>query len=221
MWQDVLAALTVAPLWAQIIMTLFAVGAVASIASGPLRKRRYRRQLRSYASAFGTNVHVNRNGWPATFSATVDGRTFDVQYDYRMSTWSYRGPRGDLLITSTPLAGNAWSMHQIGIEKMNPTMKRLIGGWVASGDATFDAGFMVREDGLAVRSSWLNAPTREAISKFVDQAPLPGPIWVQEGRLQYVMRAPWKNLDDAALKSLLRRQAALADAFERIAPPAA
>lgn len=96
--------------------------------------------------------------------------------------------------------------------------------WLASGkrptgDADFDARFLVVEDGLPARDGWLDAATRKAIAQFLDEAPLPGVIWIREGELAFTMQTPWTGVNAPAVRALLERQSALASALDRTARP--
>jgi hypothetical protein len=122
------------------------------------------------------------------------------------------------LITATRLKSNRWSLHQVDISKPGR-----LGSWLASGkrptgDADFDARFLVVEDGLPARDGWLDAPTRKAIVQFLDEAPLPGVIWIREGELQFTMQN-WTGLNGPAIRALLERQGALVSALDRTARP--
>jgi hypothetical protein len=202
------------------MMALFAAMVLVALVGPTLTARRQRRQFQTIARHFG--VQPGSGDTPAAFSATAVGRAFDVEHHHRSTQAQpagghYRGPRGHVLITSTPLAGPNWSMHQVDIAR------RKSGDWISggkptvTGDAVFDGRFRVLEDGLPVRNGWLDARTRQAITTFFDSAPLPGPLWIQENRLLFLMQDPWKGIDGAAVQSLLHRQAELADALESTA----
>jgi hypothetical protein len=158
-----------------------------------------------------------RDAFTDWFTVTVDGRPFEVRRELRSRSGGmshYRGPTGHLLVTSTPLAGRRWEMHQVDV--VPGRVPRLLGGPRRStGDAAFDRRFVVAEDGLPVREGWLDAPTRAAITTFFDLPAATGPVWVREQRLQHLGDLPWGGVDFATLTTLLQRQAALATAFER------
>lgn len=108
-------------------------------------------------------------------------------------------------------------MHQVDIR----TVGRL-GAWLArrtspTGDADFDARFLVIEDGLPAREQWLDAATRTAIAQFFDAVPVPGVVWIREGELTFTIEPPWKGVDGAALRSLMERQGTLVSALDRTA----
>jgi uracil-DNA glycosylase len=56
-----------------------------------------------------------------------------------------------------------------------------------------------------------------AIAQFLDEAPLPGVIWIREGELQFTMQSDWAGLDGGAIRALLERQGALVSALDRTA----
>jgi len=85
-----------------------------------------------------------------------------------------------------------------------------------TGDATFEKRFTAWQTGVPVRSGWLAAATRAAVTAFFDTTPLSGSLWVRERLLQYVTVAP-KGMDASALDQGPHAQAAVALAFERTA----
>ena len=206
------------PLWAQIIIGLFAIAVVYSLVGPWLTERRYRRRFRAIAQAFG-QAPTKRPNDVEGFTADVGSRRFDVRREYKGGggrIGTYRGPRGHLLITETALRGSGWSMHQIDIcqadkRVWHPSAKRSL-----TGDTAFDSRFLVVEDGLSVRNGWLDGPTRVAVARFFEAVPLAGPIWIREGRMAYLMQS-WKDVEGGAIRSLMEQQSALADALGRTA----
>jgi hypothetical protein len=173
------------------------------------------------ARALGIDAVREPDEFTQSFLMTVDGRTFEVRHEYRASrhrggSEGYRGPTGHLLITSTPLSGERWEMHQVDI--VPGGAPSLFGDAPhKTGDEAFDRRFLVRQDGIPVRDTWLDQATRAAFGSFFDTPGATGPAWVQEQRLQHFIRAPWKGIDGPVLRALLQKQAALADALERTA----
>ncbi|MBA2355581.1 MAG: hypothetical protein H0V80_13045 [Acidobacteria bacterium] len=110
-------------------------------------------------------------------------------------------------------------MHQVDITKLVGLLARLVSGRRRrlSGDADFDQRCLVIEDGVPVRDGWLDAATRKEIARFVDEAPLPGTIWIHDGALVFIMRDPWTGIDGPVVRALLERQGGLASALERTA----
>jgi hypothetical protein len=212
---DALAELARAPLWAQATIAVVVLMAAWALVSGPIDHRRFRRKFQTLGRELGQNVS-SRAGWPMTFALTVDGRTFEIRHDYTTHTKNYRGPRGYLLITTTPLAASAWSMHQVDVAKSGWSAWSIGSKPSKTGDTAFDAQFVVLEDGLNVRDGWLDAPTRAAIAEFFDNVSVPGPLWIREGRVSYLMNR-WKALDGQALRTVLEQQSALASALDRTA----
>ncbi len=216
--QDVITEFLVAPLWAQIGMVLFTVMVVVSVIGPSVRRRRLRKQFGSIARELGKGLPASRD-WPVVFAVTAEEREFEIRHDLRSRSrgGAYRGPTGHLLIVATRLAGTRWSMSQVDIQ----TMGR-VGSWLArkvpgTGDAAFDARFRVVQDGLPPRDGWVDATTRQAITRFVDEVPLPGVIWIREGELLFTMEDPWKGIDGPAIRALLRQLGALASALDRTA----
>jgi hypothetical protein len=217
--QDAIAGFLTAPAWAQIGMVLFAVMAVAMLFGPPIKHRRFRRQYDAIVQGLGHPPPSTR-GWPVTTVINIDGRDFVVEHDYRVSrTGAYRGPAGYLLVTSTQLAGSRWSMHQADIIEIGKHSWLRARSKQPTGDAVFDARFQLVEEGLPAREGWLDAATRAAVTRFLDEAPQPGPIWIREGKLLFTMRDPWTGVDGAAMQKLLKDLAALALALNRTASP--
>lgn len=216
--QDAIVAFQSAPLWAQIGMVLFAAMALVAVIEPSVRRRKYRRQFDAIARGLGQQPPAGR-GLPATFSVSVDGRAFEITHDLRSTSKgsSYRGPSGHLLITATQLAGKRWSMHQVDISKLGKLGSWLVSGKKLTGDADFDARFLVVEDGLPAREGWLDATIRTELARFLDQAPVSGPIWIRDGKLLFTMPDKWTGVDGQALRALLQRQGALASALDRTA----
>lgn len=214
--QDAIAGFQTAPPWAQIAMVLFAAMVLVAFVGPSVRHRKFRRHFDAIARELGQGASSTR-GWPVAFSVSVDGRAFKITHDFRSTSrgGSYRGPTGYLLIAATPLASDRWSMHQVDISRIGR-----LGSWLVSrkrltGDADFDARFMVVEDGLPARDGWLDAATRTDIAQFLDMAPLPGVIWIREGQLLFTMQDPWTDVDGPAVRALLGRQGALVTALDR------
>ncbi len=218
MLTDLVAALAAMPLWAQVFLGLFALAFVV-MAVGPSREyRRYRALLEGLATDLGATAARGRDKWPVSFATAVDGRAFTVSYDYRRSGrgGSYRRPGGHLLITSTPLAGNRWALHQVDIIQVSAN--RLLRALEAKmGAGSSDERFRVVNDGVPVREGWFDADTRAAVNAFYDTTVARGPLGVKEQRLLHIVSAPWGGIDGPALRMLLQRQAAVATAFERTA----
>jgi hypothetical protein len=217
--QEAMAGFLSAPAWAQIGMAFFAIMAVVMLFGPPIQHRRFRRQYDAIVRGLGHPPPSTR-GWPVTTVVKIDDRAFVVEHDYRVSrTGAYRGPAGYLLVTSTQLAGSRWSMHQADISEigkrrwMRPRSKQ------PTGDSVFDARFLLVEEGLPAREGWLDAATRAAVTRFLDEAPQPGPIWIREGKLLFTMRDPWTGVDSQAVRKLLNGLAALALALNRTASP--
>jgi len=216
--QDLVAGVLAAPLWAQIAMALFAVTAVAMMIMPRVRHRRHAAQFAALAASVGAPT-TRRDEFTEWFTLEVDGRAFEVRRELRVrgrGTTSYRGPTGHLLITSTPLSGRRWELHQI--EVAPGRLPGLFGpAPLATGDTVFDRRFMTMQDGVPVREDWLDAPTRAALIAFFDTPGATGRVWVQAQQLQHVAGEPWTVTDAALLRGLLRQQGALATALERTA----
>lgn len=213
--QDAIAAFVVMPVWAQIGVGFFVLTFIVMLVEPAIARRRFATKLAALASEAGATT-TRRDEFTEWFTIDVDGRAFEVRRELRVRNSSYRGPTGQLLITSTPLSGSRWAMHQVDI--VPGRMPSLFGVKAPStGDADFDGRFVVIQDGVPVRDGWLDAPTRAAIAAFYDSPAATGSVWVHEARLQHLAGDEWAKWDLAVLMGLLRRQAALATAFERTA----
>lgn len=215
---ELIAGLQAAPLWAQIGMALFVLAFLVMLIEPRLKRRKYAAKLTALATAAGAPT-TRRDEFTEWFTIEVDRRAFEVRRELRVrgrGTTSYRGPTGHLLITSTPLSGSGWEMHQIDV--MPGRLPGFFGPTpLATGDTAFDNRFMTVQDGVPVREGWLDAPTRAALTTFFDAAGVTGRVWVQAQQLQHVAVEPWNVTDWATLHGLLRQQAALATALERTA----
>lgn len=199
-------------------MVLFALMAVVMFVGPSVRRRKFRRHFDTIVRELGQEPAAGR-GVPVSCPIVVDGRACDISYEIRLggSSSTYRGPRGDLLITATRMAGSRWSMHMVDIVPLEGVLARFVRGARPTGDPAFDERFAVVEDGLPVREGWLDAPTRAAIARFFDASPARGVLWIRDGQLQFLVSNPWTGLDGPAIRSLLQRQAVLATAIERTA----
>lgn len=216
---DMYAGFVAMPGWAQVGVSFFALMFLYMAFETPIAKRRHRRQLAIFADALGAPAPQERN-WPYSTTASVSGRLFTLTYDYRMRnqhTTYRRGPTGHVLVIATPMAGSGWSMHQVDVSGAAGWLSRLTKAIQATGDPAFDARLIVIQDGLPVRTGWLDAPTRAALLKFFADAPQPEVIWIREGVLQSLVSSSWKGLKDGGIRKQLEAQAVLADALERSA----
>lgn len=212
---DAIVALLVAPVWAQIGLAFFALAFVVMLVGPGITQRRYAARLKALAAAAGAPT-TRRDEFTEWFTIAVEGREFEVRRELRVRNRSYRGPTGQLLVTSTPLSGSRWKMHQIDITPGRvPSLFRR--PTLSTGDAKFDERFVVIQDGVPVRDRWLDAPTRAAVMVFFDTPAATGPVWVQDQQLQHLAGDEWDGLDLEALTGLLRQQAMLATALERTA----
>lgn len=222
MIEEVVPAFLAMPLWAQIGVG-FCVFAPMVMAFEPgVRRRQHASRHRALAAASGATT-TRVDAFTEWFSVTVGGRVFEVRRELRIRGGvSYRGPTGHMLVTSTPLAGSRWEVHQVDITP-GRVPKWLGGPKNVTEDAAFDGRFMVTQDGVPVRDGWLDAPTRAAVTAFFDTPGVDGRVWLQEARLQYLALRP-ETMDANLLGTALRQQSALATALERTAgwrgPPA-
>jgi len=208
-------ALRTAPLWAQILVPTLVLAMLASAIEKPMRRRRARVAFARLASAAG--APVTTIDWVTeTFPLEAAGRRFEVRREWHTrghsATHGYRGPVGHLLITSTPLAGKRWELHQVDIATLDRAARR--SSDPVSGDAAFDARFRVRQDGVPVREAWLDTATCAAVTALFDTPGVGGPLWVHEQAVRVLRREPWWDLDLAALRRVLDAQAAVATALE-------
>jgi hypothetical protein len=201
-----------------VIVALVAALFVYLTSSSYFDARRYRSRFAALAREFGQDVGPSRK-LPLSFSTVVGGRPFEIRHDYKSNAHTnYRGPQGHLLISATRLSAPRWELHQIDIQRGGVRLRKLARHKTSvTGDAAFDARFSIREDGIPVRADWLDAPTRAAVEHFYESAAAQGVVWIQEQQVLHLVRAPWKGIDGATLRSLLERQASLASSLDRTA----
>lgn len=210
-------AFRAAPLWAQILVPVLVIAMLAAVVESPIRRRRARLAFDRLAGQAG--AAITPVDWvTATFPMEVAGRRFEVRREWHSRAYStgsnsWRGPIGHLLITSTPLAGSRWELHQVDMASLSTAARR--SSDLTTGDAAFDARFRVHQDGVPVRDGWLDAATRAAVARLFDAPGVTGPVWVQGQSLQVLRSEPWKDVDAASLRRVLEAQAALAVALER------
>jgi hypothetical protein len=212
--REALQELASAPWWVQVGLS----GGVAFVLYGLLghgfKTRRYTKRFRELARAFGQDG-------ADVFTTEVAGRQFEVKCQYRTDqgpVGTVRGPYGYLLVTTTSLRSPRWELHGVDFEKGNVRLHKALGhALTTTGDAKFDAQFIVREDGVPVRENWLDAPARAAIVRFYELPESRGTTWIQEAKLSHLIAAPWKGINESSLRELMTRQAALATELERTA----
>ena len=144
------------------------------------------------------SAHVWSVEWP------VGDRMLAVQSgQFGGSADHVRGPRGRLFVVSTPLRVEAWVRHDLEVRQ-----RHRHGDW--------DVRFTRVESGVPVREAWLNAEVRQAVAHFFDHPLAVGLVRADRADLQHV--AYWSAIDDttdaAAVRELLARFAALADALD-------
>lgn len=212
---EAIANFLVMPLWAQFGLAFFALTFLVMLFGPGITRRRYAAKFQALAVAAGAPT-TRRDEFTEWFTISVEGRAFEVRRELRVRNSSYRGPTGQLLVTSAPLSGSRWKMYCVDI--VPGRVPSLFGRPpLSTGDAKFDARFVVIQDGEPVRERWLDAPTRAALMTFFDAPAATGRVSVQDRQLQHVAGDEWAKLDLASLKALLRQQAALATALERTA----
>lgn len=213
--QEMIDGFLVAPFWAQVGMAFFALTFIVMLVEPGVRRRKYAARLRALAAAAGAAT-TSSDEFTEWFVTTVEGRPFEVRRELRVRSRgsSYRGPTGNLLVTSTPLAGSSWKLHQVDI--VPGRVPKFLGGSPRlTGDEAFDSRFLVTQDGMPGRHGWLDATTRAAVTAFFDASADDGRVWVREQRLEYLVADAWRDLEFSTLTATLRQQAALATAFER------
>jgi hypothetical protein len=217
MWDEAIAGFLDAPLWAQCAMVGVAILAVVLGLGPAYDRRRYAQRLAALAASAHAPLVRGAAGFCA-FSVQSDGRTFEVRHDYWSTRTTPGGPRGHLLLVSTPLADSRWEMHNVDVRLATAAWRRFApAAALASGDPDFDARFLVIQDGVPVRDLWLDAPTRAAITAAFDASSGETRVLVDRGHLVHVTLPRWMGITPSVLPSLLSTQAALASALERTA----
>lgn len=217
--QELVNELLTMPRWVQVAMALFVFTFVWSMAAPRRDHRRARERFRALAQSHHAAVSPGHDEFAESFGIEHLSRSLTIRRELRAAFRgsSYRGPLGHLLIVETPLAGNRWQQHGVDIVERTG-LARALPSPTRSGDGTFDARFVLRQDGVPVREGWLDASTRAAVSAFFDLPAVgtEGRLWVQEGRLQYLCDTP-DRMDAAGLTAVLGPYVALATALERTA----
>ena len=212
---DVIAELSRAPFWVQVTLAALAVSAVGFLIVPAVQRRRSAQQFAALARASGHDTP----GLEA-FTMEVAGRVFEIRHQHRSgaaASGTMRGPRGTLLITTTTLASPRWELHGVDIAR-GARLRRALGhALIHTGDESFDRAFAVSEDGVPVRARWLDQPTRQAVVDFFEHPLARGTLWIQEGRLSHLLGTPWTGVDAITLRTLVEKQATLAEAFDRTA----
>ena len=101
--QDVIAELLRAPVWVHVPLAALAAGMAVFLIVPGMQRRRYSRQFVALARGFEREVVPGE----ASFSALAAGRGFEISHLHRSGTGSIgtmRGPRGTLIMTTTPLS---------------------------------------------------------------------------------------------------------------------
>lgn len=206
--EDFIAGWQTMPTWAQIVVGWFALTFVVMLVTPSIDYRRHRGRIRRLAQALGATATRGSEQWPVGFKIEVDGRSFDVTYQCYTRRAGDLRPSGHVLVTSTPLAGQRWSTVEVDI--VPGTIPR----WFRRKDLPDqDAPFQVRS--INIDRSWFDAGCRAAVTAFYALSRELGPMLVQEQVLVHAASTPWPVADGEALRELLRRQAAVAQAFER------
>jgi len=205
------------PVWVQWFLGFFALTFIVMLRQAHWVNARVSKRFNALAAASDATVIPGTDKFSASFELERDGRRFTLRRELRDSTSSrtWRGPRGQLLYAETPLAHDSWARHGVDIAEEG-SLAPLGSMPFKTGDASFDKRFTAWQSGVPVRSGWLDASTRAAVTAFFDTTPLSGSLWVREGLLQYVTVAP-KGMDASALDQVLHAQAAVAQAFESTA----
>jgi hypothetical protein len=133
----------------------------------------------------------------------VGGRTFDVRRELV-------NKRGWLMVTAVPLS-EVSDLHSVEIRRRFGR-SRLID----PRDFDFEKHFVVHDLGYPLRDGWLTDRVRGAIGYFFAFEPPLDQLGIEEGRLVHRTLEPLQRLDGALLRELLTRQAAVADALERV-----
>ncbi len=207
------------PWYWQLGVTIFVLAFLAMIMEPRLKNRAERKRFAALADASRQRLVTGPDESTDSFPMKHDNRTFTVRRELRTrgDRSSYRGPIGHLIVIETPLANERWEMHGVDIAQRG-TISR--GGMTPfkTGDADFDKRFTAWQDGLPVRESWLDAPTRATFIALFDDASVAGEgtVWVQQGMLQYICDKP-STIDTAALTAIVDRLADMATALEKTA----
>jgi hypothetical protein len=93
------------PVWAQIGVGWFVLTFIVMLVWPSIDYRRHRGRIRRLAHALGATATRGSEQWPVGFKTEVDGRSFDVSYQFYTRRTGDLRPSGHVLVSSTPLAG--------------------------------------------------------------------------------------------------------------------
>ena len=159
------------PWYWQLGVTIFVLAFLAMIIEPRLKNRAERKRFAALADASRQRLVTGPDEFTDSFPMKHDNRTFTVRRELRTrgDRSSYRGPIGHLIVIETPLANERWEMHGVDIAQRG-TISRWGMTPFKTGDADFDKRFTAWQDGLPVRESWLDAPTRATFIALFDDA---------------------------------------------------
>ncbi len=207
------------PWYALFGLTMFALIFLAMIIEPRVKHRAARKRFAALAEARHKRIVKGPDEFTDSFSIEEGGRTFTVRREFRSraGTSAYRGPTGHLIVVATPLANERWTLHGVDIAQRG-TIARWGTTPFKTGDATFDKRFIAWQDGIPVRDSWLDAPTRATFTALYDLPSVAGEgtVWVQEGVLQFICDRP-KKLTAEGLTAIISRLGDMATALEKTA----
>ena len=173
------------------------------VLGGRAAERRRRARFAALAAASGSQVRAEEADH-LVFATTAAGRDFTVRHRL-----SYK--RGWATLSETPLAGVS-QLHAVDVRPRFGARMRGAG----TDDGDFAKGFVVHDLGMPLRDGWQTARVTNAIRHFFAHELAAGTLSLEEGRLVHRGGGDLRRYDGRALHELLARQAALAEALERV-----
>lgn len=195
---------------AQMRLTVLAVLLAILGAWALSRAAERRRQRRFAALAAALGREVRREGESRfSFEVEVDGRPVEVRHQHHGRGVGMESSAGWQVITAVPLRG----VSQLHSARIRPRLGRRRP--VDPRDADFERRFVVQDFGMPLRAGWLTPRVRAALAGFYAlDLPLAA-LDLEEARLVHRGSERLLGVDGVALREMLARQVALAEALER------
>ena len=194
---------------AQTRLIALAVG-LAILAAWLLSRASDRRRERRFASlAAALGCEVVREGERRGFAVDLEGRSVDVRHQHFGGGMGSSSGPGWQVLTSVPLR----DVSQLHSARIAPRLGRRRP--IDPRDEDFEGRFRIQDFGMPLRQGWLGPRVRAALAHFYAlELPLAA-VDVEEGRLVHRGSEALLRADGAAVRELLARQVALAEALER------
>jgi hypothetical protein len=171
-------------------------------------ERRRRRRFAALAASLGREVtREGESRW--RFEVEVEGRPVEVRHHNQGRGLGMESSPGWQLLTVVPLRG----VSELHSARIRPRLGRRRA--VDPRDEDFERRFVVQDFGMPLRAGWLAPRVRAALAGFYAlELPLAA-LDLEEARLVHRGGEALLGIGGDALRELLARQVALAEALER------